>query len=116
MSENTLGGLPDLINVFGSPGPFYILVSVAKIQQEELWHVTFLTFSQKDTLFSKINQTALDNDCIFLSFGTLTRTPGRDRGVEGGGSQWVGEKGFTELEHFFEKMQTLILFFTLIKY
>lgn len=31
--------------------------------------------------------------------------------MEGGGSQWVGEKGFTELEHFFEKMQTHFIFY-----
>lgn len=35
MGENTLGRLLDLVNVFKSLGPFYILVMDTKMQQNE---------------------------------------------------------------------------------
>lgn len=35
IGKNTLGRLTDLLNAFKSPGPFYILVSAANIQQSK---------------------------------------------------------------------------------
>lgn len=46
---NTSGRLPDLLNAFKSPGPFYILVSTAKIQQSKSYSVC--DYSLKNNLW-----------------------------------------------------------------